>query len=1047
MKVIIQSTIILFTLIGVVYSAQDTDGTRFITSFLYKNAPDPHNFELSLYFLPTTNTAANVTYTYWSLKLSKIITKSTNADFQKLNKIIFPYEDIISEGHYGDGQPKNTTDPRIFITSSSPIKVIAKLINLNTKQGDTYLVPSISFAAKKYLFKLPEPVVGREQIIHILTLQDQNANVQIISTGPQGHNLVNQTVAISGSIGSDQIILPITTISVGPSIYVSSDKPIIVIGAVVCANLNAFNNGIPSSNNTCDYAAYFPQKIGTWDCISNLTSPVQRVTIGDNVANVIVSPADSICGQTIPVSINSNLNPINGLSQTLTSKLVSRYQMVHSYISEFAILSQNAYISMALVGTPKATNNGTLNGIYISYVPDTTQFYNGETQFISFNSNDKLEVYLENLSINDTLTLDNVKMVQGLANPRIINSFNKIYTVVEFYILNPGFHTFSSTTNYIAYVISKADNNTNAGYGYITGFDTTKIQYTSDINNNTSPTTTPISTTTKSTTSVSVQITLVAIIPDSDGTEFITSFLYKEAKNTSAISLTLYFIPSVQNPSNITIRYYSLLKNQTVISTVTPNYGTLNSKQFLYNDVISEGHLSLGVAVNVTDPRIFISSKTPIKVIAKLYNMENSQGDMYIVPPITFAGTTYLIKLPPAVLGKYQLFHILALENQNVNVQLATVNDLMNHTASQNFTIDGRVGFPQKLISSIFSGKRKSFYIKSSGPILITAAVTGADLNAFMINSTTLNINNYDYAAFMPQPIGLWNGKTMLTTKDRRVTVGEHTVALDVSPSDVIGFNILPIVTYTNINSIKGSPVSIPTQQVTEYKIDNDKVTEFATRSSHAVAVWIRYGSPGATLNQTLHGMYLHYIPESTQFINGVTQFIALNVGDYFEVYVENYNNNAIMTLNGQNIVFNNQIARQLDFFNKTYTVFKLSIPQQGINTFNSSLNYIGYVISKVNSNSNTAYGYLTGFNKSKIQTYWAANGTTPATHSPMGGSTISTTPLPKGSSSTTPLPKKSSSTVGGSSIETTTKSASKIGIYSISITFIYIFVSLIIFI
>uniref|UniRef100_A0A0N4ZQ17 IgGFc_binding domain-containing protein n=1 Tax=Parastrongyloides trichosuri TaxID=131310 RepID=A0A0N4ZQ17_PARTI len=454
---------------------QDTDGTSFITSFVYKNAADPANFELSLFILPTNNVTTTVTMQWYSLTQQKLVTSSFNATFRNNNKHIFAYNDVISEGHYGDGQPKNLTDSRIYITSTAPVKVIARLINLVTNQGDVYLVPSTTFANQKYLFKLPKPVLGREQIVHLLAMPNQDANVWIVVTGPQGHNMVNQTVKLNGALGGNQIILPFTTIDIGPSIYVSSDTPIVVVGAVTCADLNAFNVNDVSSNNTCDYAAYMPQAIGTWDCVSNLSTVDQRVTLGDHTANIIVSPADSTCGKAIPINVYSNVNPVNALNQQLTSKIVSRYQIVHSYISELAVSSPNAFVSMTRVGTPRATKNATLNGIYMHYVPETTQFYNGLTQFVAFTGGDFLEVYIENLKASDNLALDGVPMLQAIINPRVISSYNNVYTVVEFYIPFAGVHTFSSTANYVAYVVSKADNQTNTGFGYITGFGATKI--------------------------------------------------------------------------------------------------------------------------------------------------------------------------------------------------------------------------------------------------------------------------------------------------------------------------------------------------------------------------------------------------------------------------------------------------------------------------------------------------------------------------------------------------------------------------------------------
>uniref|UniRef100_A0A0N5BKJ8 IgGFc_binding domain-containing protein n=1 Tax=Strongyloides papillosus TaxID=174720 RepID=A0A0N5BKJ8_STREA len=193
MKILAQIVIILSLTLGTIYATSDTDGTEFVTSFLYKNAPDPQNFEFSLHFLPITNTTTSVTYQYWSIINSKMVTNTFAAKYKDPNKHIFAYNDVITDGHYGDGQPKNMTDPRIYITSTAPIKVIARVVNLVTKQGDMYLVPSTSFASTKFLFKLPEPVLGREQVVHLLALPNRDVNAQVIVTGPQGHNLVNQT--------------------------------------------------------------------------------------------------------------------------------------------------------------------------------------------------------------------------------------------------------------------------------------------------------------------------------------------------------------------------------------------------------------------------------------------------------------------------------------------------------------------------------------------------------------------------------------------------------------------------------------------------------------------------------------------------------------------------------------------------------------------------------------------------------------------------------------------------------------------------------------
>uniref|UniRef100_A0A0K0G423 IgGFc_binding domain-containing protein n=1 Tax=Strongyloides venezuelensis TaxID=75913 RepID=A0A0K0G423_STRVS len=547
MKALAQIVFLLPLTLGAFHDSTNTDGTEFVTSFLYTNAPDPQNFEFSLYFLPTTNTTTSVTCQYWSNKNSKMINITFAAKYKDPNKHIFVYNDVITDGHYGDGQPKNLTDPRLYITSTAPIKVIAKVFNLFTKQGDMYLVPSTSFASTKFLFKLPQPVLGREQVVHLLALPNKDTNAQIIVTGPQGHNLVNQTVKLNGALGGNQIILPITTIDVGPSIYISSDQPMVVIGAVICADLNAFNVNASSSNNTCDYAAYFPQQIGTWDCVSNLTTPDQRFTVGDHTGNIFISPADSTCGSSIPVSVYSNINPANVSQETLLPKLVSSYQIVHSYISELAVSSSNALLSMTRVGTPKATKNATMDGIFMHYVPDTTQYYSGETQFITLYDGDYYEIYVENYTINASLTLNGQNVLINDQTSKNLSIFNRTYTVAKITVPKAGLNVFNCPLNYIGYIISKNNGNKNTVYGYITGFNKSKLQtylasdvtpVTAIVESFTSTNTTTTSAFSETTTTTTTTTTLAF----SETTTIEGNTIYTTTQSTSKMNLNLITI-------------------------------------------------------------------------------------------------------------------------------------------------------------------------------------------------------------------------------------------------------------------------------------------------------------------------------------------------------------------------------------------------------------------------------------------------------------------------------------------------------------------------
>uniref|UniRef100_A0A0K0EWE4 IgGFc_binding domain-containing protein n=1 Tax=Strongyloides venezuelensis TaxID=75913 RepID=A0A0K0EWE4_STRVS len=457
------------------YCNDDTVGTHFVTSFLYKNSINSAKIHLSLYFLPKNEGNTPIAITWYSLLNKTLKTVSINATHKEHNQFVFDYKDVISEGHPATGNVWDVTDPRIYINSTGPVKVLGRVFNLDNNQGDVYLVPPVLFAGQKYLFQLPTSVALTNQLVHILTLPNNNATVQIIQTSSNGTVLHNQTVNINGALGSNQKIIPITQVNGSPSIYINSNTNIVVVAAVTCADLNAYNMNNATSANTCDYAAFMPQQIRTWDCSSNLMKDDKRVVSGDHTINVGVSPADTTCGNKFPVLSYTNLNSILGVTNNLQPGQVSNFQVIHTLVSEYATEAKNARISLTRVGSPHANRNSTLDGVYIHYIPETTQYYKGSTHFITFTDGDFLEVYIENLKVNDNMTLNGVSLLKSLVSSQVIYSFGNTYSVYKLNANRIGVHTFSCTAKYVAFVISKVNKKTNTAYGYTTGFGISQL--------------------------------------------------------------------------------------------------------------------------------------------------------------------------------------------------------------------------------------------------------------------------------------------------------------------------------------------------------------------------------------------------------------------------------------------------------------------------------------------------------------------------------------------------------------------------------------------
>uniref|UniRef100_A0A0N4ZQ11 IgGFc_binding domain-containing protein n=1 Tax=Parastrongyloides trichosuri TaxID=131310 RepID=A0A0N4ZQ11_PARTI len=1002
--------LLFVTIVSTTYCYQDSDGTSFITSFLYKDALIPSNFSLSLYFLPRDNVPTTVSISYYSLKNKAINNLTLVAIYNQINQQTFDYNDVISEFHPSSGHAWNVTDPRIFIQSTAPIKVIARLYNTVNNQGDMYIVPPTTFAGTKYLVKLPQTAVGKLQLLHILAVENQNVFVNVITTTPGANATFNQSFYINGALGQPQRLISVLFTGPGKSFYITSTYPILITAAVNGADLNAYSSTNTTSTNNYDYAAFIPQPIGEWNCKTMLTPKDRRVTVADHTVALDVAPSDVACWDKLPILTYTNQNIINGTSITIPVQQVTEFPIDHLSINEFATTSSHAVAIWTRIGSPKASNSGTLNGMYIHYIPETTQFYNGSTQFIALNGGDYLEVYIENLQGSDTITLNGIPIFESISTTQTLDFFNKTYIVYKLNAPLPGVYTFNCSANYIAYLISKSNNQTNTAYGYLTGFNKSKLQtYWAADSTTVAPTTSigPInfSTTPKlvmTTTKVSSSLMFIKIKlimkfityilsilsvlayigscnDDTYGTNFVTSFLYKNALNPTKMHLSLFFLPRDNVTTTVTVSWYSLVSKQQKNTTINAVYHEQNPLVFDYSDVVSDGHIASGHAWNVTDPRIIISSNKPVKVYARLFNTANNQGDVYLVPPVLFAGQKFLFSLPESVALTNQLVHILALPNNDATVQIIQSSPNGTVLLNQTVSVTGALGGNQRIVPIMITNGSPSIYINANTSIVIVAAVKCANLNAYNSNNATSS-NTCDYAAFMPQQIRTWDCQSSLLVQDKRVISGDHTISVGISPADTTCNSPFPVLSYTNLNSILGVNNSLPTKQVTNFQVIHSLINEYATESQKARISLSRVGSPKANKNQTLDGIYIHYIPETTQYYSGKTQFVTFTDGDHLEVYVSNLKINDNITLNGIPLI-NGLINSQVIYsFGSTYNVFKLNANRIGLHTFSCTAKYIAYVVSKTNKNTNTAYGYVTGYGISQLV--------------PIGGSTTTLSPL-----------------------------------------------------
>uniref|UniRef100_A0AC35TYL6 IgGFc_binding domain-containing protein n=1 Tax=Rhabditophanes sp. KR3021 TaxID=114890 RepID=A0AC35TYL6_9BILA len=175
------------------------------------------------------------------------------------------------------------------------------------------------------------------------------------------------------------------------SYHISSDYPIVVMGAIMCDKPCATQVG------ECDYGAFVAMPMKPYDCFDATQvnkNEFSRIISTSFTKEIFVSPGDNNCEATIEATIFNSNHPWTGEPLTLPNLLSKEIVFNPIEESEFAITSMNTDVSMIRLGSPFAyKNDGKIKGAFMTIVPDVSQFVQDESSFILLGDGDYLEVY------------------------------------------------------------------------------------------------------------------------------------------------------------------------------------------------------------------------------------------------------------------------------------------------------------------------------------------------------------------------------------------------------------------------------------------------------------------------------------------------------------------------------------------------------------------------------------------------------------------------------------------------------------------------------
>uniref|UniRef100_A0AC35U976 IgGFc_binding domain-containing protein n=1 Tax=Rhabditophanes sp. KR3021 TaxID=114890 RepID=A0AC35U976_9BILA len=459
---------------------------------------------------------------------------------------------------------------------------------------------------------------------------------------------------------------------------------------------------------------------------------------------------------------------------------------------------------------------------------------------------------------------------------------------------------------------------------------------------------------------------------DTDGTQFVTSFLNYDLDSEKKYELSISFLLVEKNVDFINISYYSLTtKTVEHYNDFKINQGEDNKVFFDYNKLIAPTSNATKNIEMICDPRIFIQSNYPMKVIASLYDTKSGKTDMYIVPSIKFAGTDYKIKLPTPDYDGYQMFNIFTTPGIETEVSI-DIHFFGGNKSHNTRYLKGDIGSDQIQVILPKEYGLARVIIKAYNPIIVVAAISKYDI----LEGAVSNKESFDYMAYVPQPLSQWpctikNEATKYFTKriSQRFT---HKLSLHSSnlvckklpnPFRSMFFNEESPFTELKIkceekhsSDIGNKYISSSNKDLTFTGIGQDfkmSRTGFFTTEKNPQDI---------TLHHSKVGAFINYIPDASEYIVGKTQFV-MNGNGYIEIYGLDKFNLTNFKLNGENLNLDDVQDLELDLnLCKICYGYVINVNKNGYNTMESIDPYIAYVIGKRN---NKDYGYLSGFNHS----------------------------------------------------------------------------------
>uniref|UniRef100_A0AC35U2B1 COL8A n=1 Tax=Rhabditophanes sp. KR3021 TaxID=114890 RepID=A0AC35U2B1_9BILA len=119
--------------------------------------------------------------------------------------------------------------------------------------------------------------------------------------------------------------------------------------------------------------------------------------------------------------------------------------------------------------------------------------------------------------------------------------------------------------------------------------------------------------------------------------------------------------------------------------------------------------------------------------------------------------------------------------------------------------------------------------------------------------------------------------------------------------------------------------------------------------------------------NITAWGLFIHYVPSTSEWVTGKSQFFTLAKNCFLEFYInEDGNNVDSIKVDNLNLSQYNYTQHNMNYFGSTFGHYIMPLNGYGVHSFENSGKYVLYVVCKHVNKLYSSSGYTTGFNLKK---------------------------------------------------------------------------------